>query len=372
MKALCNREGLLAGFSMVSAVVPARSPKAILQNVKLIADPEGGSTLLATDLEVGIRYRVLGVKVDQRGAVILPTQHFGQILRTSTDEELALESSADHLMVRGLRFQFKLPADDPDTFPDVPDFTASAYLVVPAADLRRAIRRTVFATDVESTRYALGGVLFELGAETLTMVATDGRRLARQVIACDTEGEAKPPGGQPVVPVKALKLLERNLHDEDPPVHLAFQGNNAILVRSERAVIHSKLVEGRFPRYQDVFPTHVEAKVPLEAGSLLRAVEQASIVTSDESRGVDFLFGSGVLKLVSQAPDQGSSDVELPINYEGKALEITFDPRYLADALRTLDEDAALTGEFIDSKNAAVFKTDDRYTYVVMPLTRER
>ena len=104
-------------------------------------------------------------------------------------------------------------------------------------------------------------------------------------------------------------------------------------------MIYSRLVEGRFPRYQDVFPANVEVKIPLEAGPLRLAVEQASIVTSEESRGVDFQFGAGVLKLASQAADVGSSHVELPIAYEGKTVEITFDPRYLADALKTLDDD---------------------------------
>ncbi len=372
MKVLCHREGLASAMAMVSGVVPARSPKPILQNVKLVVDRDAGSTLLATDLEVGIRHRVLGVKVDKPGSVILPTQRFQQILRTSIDDELAIEVAGEHLVVRGQRAQFKLPTEDPDAYPDVPDFGAEGYFVISAPDLRRGIRRTSFATDVESTRYALGGVLFELSGENLTLVGTDGRRLARQVLSVETEGGAKPPGSQPVVPVKALKLLERNLQDDDPPVHLAFQGNNAIVIRTNNAVISSKLVEGRFPRYQDVLPTNVEMKIPLEAGPLLHAVDQASIVTSEESRGVEFHFDPGMLKLVSSAPDQGSSDVELPLAYEGKAVQITFDPRYLADALRTLDDEAALTAELVDSKNAAVFKSDDRYTYVVMPLTRER
>src|SRR6516164_10494468 len=102
MRALCNREGLLTAFGMVSGVVPARSPKPILQNLKLVADPDEGSTLMATDLEVGIRHRVLGMKVEQPGAVILPTARFGSILRTSPDQELFLEADADHLVVRGL------------------------------------------------------------------------------------------------------------------------------------------------------------------------------------------------------------------------------------------------------------------------------
>jgi len=372
MKALCNREGLLAAFGMVSGVVPARSPKPILQNVKLVADVEDGSVLMATDLEVGIRHRVLGMKVEQPGSVILPTARMGSILRTSTDEELAVEADDERLVVRGLRAEFTLPGEDPSLFPEVPDFAATSYHVIAAADLRKLIRRTMFATDVESTRYALGGVLVELTDESITMVGTDGRRLARMVAGAEAENGATPPAGNPVIPVKALKLIERHLSDDDPPVHLTVQAGSAVLMRTETAVIYSRLVEGRFPRYQDVFPTSVEVRIPLEAGPLRLVVEQASIVTSEESRGVDFQFADGVLKLSSQAADVGSSHVELPIAHEGKPVEITFDPRYLTDALKTLDDNTAIIAELIDSKNAAVFKTDDRYTYVVMPLTRDR
>jgi DNA polymerase-3 subunit beta len=354
---------------MVGGVVPARSPKPILQNVKLVADPESGSILMATDLEVGIRYRVLGVAVDQAGSVILPTMRMGSILRTSQDEELAVEAEEEHLIVRGLHSEWKLPNESPELFPEVPDFGATTYHTIAAADLRRLIRRTMFATDVESTRYALGGVLVELTPESIAMVGTDGRRLARMM--APAEGDASPVG-QPVVPVKALKLIERNLDDTESSVKLAIQAGVAILVQTDRAVIYSRLVEGRFPRYQDVFPSNVDVKIPLEAGPLLTAVEQASIVTSEESRGVDFTFSAGMLKLASQAADVGSSHVELPIDYNGKSVEITFDPRYLMDALKTLDPEARLTAELIDHKNAAVFKTDDRYTYVVMPLTRDR
>ncbi len=370
MRALCNREGLLTAFGMVSGVVPMRSPKPILQNVKLIADADNGSILMGTDLEVGIRHRVLGVKVDRPGSVVLPTAHIGSILRTSNDPELAIEADDDRLVVRGAHSEFTLPIEDASLFPEVPDFAATSFHVVAAADLKRLIRRTIFATDVESTRFALGGVLVELTGDSIAMVGTDGRRLARMLAPADSEENPSIPAGSPVIPVKALKLIERNLSDDDPPVHLTIQAGTSILMRSESAVIYSRLVEGRFPRYQDVFPANVEVKIPLECRSLRMAVEQASIVTSEDSRGVDFQFGAGMLRLSCQSADVGRSQVELPIDYEGKTVEITFDPRYLIDALKTLDDNAHITAELIDAKNAAVFKTDDHYTYVVMPLTR--
>src|SRR5271157_3053522 len=112
MRALCNREGLLTAFGMVSGVVPLRSPKPILQNVKLVTDPDEGSVLMGTDLEVGIRHRVLGVKVEQPGSVILPTAQIGSILRTSADIELAIATNDDRLVVKGLHSEFTLPVED--------------------------------------------------------------------------------------------------------------------------------------------------------------------------------------------------------------------------------------------------------------------
>ena len=185
------------------------------------------------------------------------------------------------------------------------------------------------------------------------------------------ENNPPPLGGSPVIPVKALRVIERNLADDDLAVHVSLQIGTAMLIRSERAVIYSQLLEGRFPRYQDVFPPDSDIKIVLEVGLLRTAVEQASIVTSEDSRGVDFQFRPGMLRLTSQSADVGRSYVEVHTDYNGKTVEITFDPRYVLDALKTLDETTRITVELIDSKNAAVFKTNDSYTYVIMPLTRE-
>jgi len=372
MRAVCNRDSLLAALGAVSGVTPLRSPKPILQNVKFVVDDVRGSTVMATDLEVGIRARVLGVVAEDPGAVILPTARTMSILRTSTDPELAITSDDERLLIRGKNSEFTLPLEDVELFPELPDFAAPSYQEILASELKKLVRRTMFATDTESTRYALGGVLFEFGRETLALVGTDGRRLARMIAPVHYENDPTPPAGSPVVPVKALKLLERNLLADDSMVQMVVQMGMSILLRTESAVIYSRLVEGRFPRYQDVFPASVDIKIPLEVGPLRVAIEQAAIITSEESRGVDFRFEPGVLQLLTRVADVGSSHVELPIQYDGKPVQITFDPRYLIDALKTLDDGSIITAELIDAKNAAVFRTEDQYTYVVMPLTREQ
>ena len=328
--------------------------------------------LMSTDLEVGIRHRVLGMEVEQGGSIILPTAQIGSILRTSTDDRLEIRIEDERLVVQGQQSEFVLPIEDASLFPEVPDFGATSYHRITAGHLKRLIRRTVFATDVESARYALGGVLVELSTDSIAMVGTDGRRLARMVAPAEAHNEPAMPSGTPVVPIKALKLIERNLVDDNQEVQLAIQSGTALLLRTTSAVIYTRLVEGRFPHYQDVFPSHIEVRIPLEAGPMRLALEQASIVTTEESRGVDFRFMPNTLKLSSHAADIGTSHVELAITYDGKPIDITFDPRYLIDALRTLDDTTPITAELIDAKNAAVFRTPDGYTYVVMPLTRER
>lgn len=370
MKATFNRKFMLDAFGAVASVAPGRSPKPILQNLKLTADGNANAVLMATDLEVGISYSVLGVSVETPGSVILPTGRFGQILRASNDDELVVLATGDDLVVRGKRSEFKLPTEDPAAFPEVPEFSATNYHVVAAADLGKMIRRTMFACDVESTRYALGGVLVELTADSIAMVGTDGRRLARMIAPAETEGEAEPPTGSPVIPVKALKLIERTLDDDDPPVHIAFPSAGAVLVRSERAVIYSRLVEGRFPRYQDVFPAEAVARIPLRLSDFRAAVSQAQVTTSDESRGVDFNFATGTVTLKAVAADVGSSQVELPIDHEGTPIEITFDGRYVTDVLKVVGDAEDLTLDLIDAKNAAVFRVGESYSVVVMPLTR--
>jgi DNA polymerase-3 subunit beta len=372
MRVWCNREALLAAIGMASGALPARSPKAVLQNMKLVAETDNNVVLMATDLEIGIRQRVASVRVEEPGSVILPTLEMGSILRTGTDTEFALWSSGQQLAVEGTHCDFNLLIDDVHLFPEIPDFGAVSYYTIAAASLRKMIRRTVFATDAESSRYALGGVLVELGAGSLGMVGTDGRRLARMSAPVEAENEPIAPGGSVVIPVKALKLVERNLADDDPPVHFTVEETTALLLQSEDAVIYTRLLEGRFPRYQDVFPANVELKIPLDSRSLRIAVEQAAVVASEESRGVEFEFSPGVLKLSSQSVNLGSSHVQLPIPYDGKVVYITFDPRYLLDALKTLEDTTLVTAELVDAKTAAVFRTDDQYTYVVMPLTRER
>ena len=370
MKLHSQRLSLANAFQIVSGVVPSRTPKDILRNVKLQVSADK-AMLVGTDQEVGIRYEIPGVETDSAGEVLLPKDRVIAILREVQAEGIDLEVAEKAVWIRAGQSEFRLSAEDPAEFPPVQAFDAQSYYVIPSASFKEMIRRTVFATDTESTRYALGGVLMEFSGNKLTMAATDSRRLAVVNTSCTSVGQIEPRTTHPVLPSKALSLIERSIVESDQDVYVAIYPNS-VLVKSGNSTIYSRLVEGRFPRYADVIPASTKIEIVLPVGPFQSVVRQAQIVTSEESRGVDFEFSKGVLRLTSIAADVGQSKVEMPTSYEGEPVTITFDPRYVVEFLRILDPASSVKVCLTDSDSAAVLKTDDGYVYVVMPLSRDR
>ena len=371
MKLVCDREKFAQAFLMAASVAPSRSPKPVLANIKLEATKDG-ATLLGTDLEIGIRIDVAGLEVEVPGAALLPIARFGAILRESSDEKLTLDSDGRKTQVRGQWSEFNLPSENPADFPPVASFAEEKYHELPARFFRETVRRTIFATDPESSRYALGGVLLELDADKLTAVATDGRRLSKQ------EGPAKSVGGHitgdrtTIIPTRAMQALDRALAENDENIMLSARDND-VLVKSGRVTIYSRLVEGRFPKWRDVFPRREGVvTVELPVGPFYAAVRQAAIVTSEDRRGVEFTFGGGKVVLLGHGAEFGESHVEMPIAYEGEPLPVNLDPRFVSDFLRVLDAEKTCRVEIRDSDAAVVFSTDDGYAYVVMPLARDQ
>ena len=369
MKLTFERETLMHAFQTAAGVAPSRSPKPVLQNVKLEATQDV-TTLMATDLEIGIRIDISGVEVAAPGQIVLPINRFGSILRESSDDKLSLESDGTKTRVKGGRSEFQLLTANPDEFPEIRQFQAEKFHQVPARFFRELVRRTVFATDSESSRYALGGVLLDLSEDQLIAVATDGRRLAKQ------QGPAKSIGGHAtaentVIPTRSMQLLERALADNEEDIQLAVRDND-VMVKSERTTIYSRLVEGRFPKWRDVFPRQEQmACVELAVGPFHSAVRQAAIVIDEKHRGVDFIFGEGRVVLAGRGAETGESRVELPISYEGTELAVTLDPRFVADFLKVLEPDQTFTMFLRDAESAVVAATGNGYSYVIMPLARD-
>lgn len=371
MKIKIDRERFLTPFQIAATVAPARSPKPILQNVKLEVS-ETGIDLIATDMEVGIRSDVSGIEVSSPGSVVLPVGRFGSILRESMDEKLCIETDGQNTLIKGQHSEFRLPAENPDEFPAIETYQESAYHVVPARLMKELVRRTLFATDTDSSRYALGGVLLEFEPDKIVAVGTDGRRLAKM------EGPAHGVNGHPqgatmtIVPSRSMQLIDRALSDSDAEIQVSARSND-VFVKTPHVTLYSRLVEGRFPKWRDVLPTREDgARIEMSTGPVFGAVRQAAVVASDESRGLDLKFANGTLSLSANTAEVGQSHVEIPIPYEGDDIKITLDHRFVADFMKVLDLDKTFVLDVKNNEEAAVFSTDDGYAYVVMPLSRDR
>ncbi len=372
MKIVCHREGLLSACQLASAAIASRDVKPVLKNIKAIVNDDR-CTLMATDLELGIRLDVRGIKVEEPGEALLPTSRLIAILRESTDEELTIDASIDKCVVRGETNEFDMPGEDPSTFPDIPTFAEENYHEITAGILREMIKRTIFSAATEGqVRFgATTGVLIELEGEKAALVATDGRRLAMMTGAAKPHGDHSTANTTPVIPSKAMQLLDRNLVEPDEMVKISLRPNE-VLIKTERAMVYSRLVEGRFPNYRQVIPAKHSVRVPLTVGPFLSAVRQAAIMTDDESKRVRFKFEKKKLTLRAQGVESGQSRVELPIDLDGKGLEISFDPKFVVDMLRVLEPDTPLTLDMNEPNTPAVFRHEPSYTYVVVPLVESK
>jgi len=361
MKVDCDRENLLVALQTAAAVAPSRSPIWILRSVKLETAGNGATegTITATDLQIGIRINFSGVHVDSPGSAVLPIARFASILRESSDARLRLEANGQDTVVRGDGSEFRLAAENPDEFPVVPHFNESKYHELPGGLFREIIRRTVFATGMESSRYALGGVLIELTADKITAVGTDGHRLAVMEAIAKDVGQTGDKTA--IIPTRALHLIERALPDGESKVQLAIRAKD-VLIKTSQATIQARLLEGDFPKWRDLLPGRREAsRIELVAGPTYSAVRQAAILTGEESRGVDFTFGNGKLVLAGRSPGVGPSRIEAPVGYDAEPITVTLDPRYINDFLKVLDPEKAFILELKDVKDPVVCHTHDGY-----------
>ena len=362
MKVQINRQELAEALAAIGNVAPTRTPKPILKCVLIDAGADH-CLLAATDLEIGIRFTVAQVEVEDQGRVVLPADKLGEIVRESGDEVIRVESEETVCHVRGEGAHFEIYTRDPADFPPVAEMDGEPDFEVDAGLLRRMAEWTVFAAARENTRYAINGVLWEKDGQTLSLVATDGRRLS---LARGTVATGNGPNMESIVPVKAMTLFQRVLGDGDSRVAVKLTGNQMI-VRSSRATISTGLVEGQFPKYQDVIPTDCDRSVTLRTAEFFSAVRRAALLTNEESKGIRLSFQPGMLTLASRAPSEGEATIDVPIDYTDTGLEIGFNPHFLIEALRTVHSEE-VTFDLKDSNRPGLLKGAPDFLYVVMPV----
>lgn len=363
MKVICDRGALVESLNLVAGVVVARTPKPALRCVLATATDEA-LTLAATDTEVSIRISTPRVEVQDAGDALIPADKLQQITRESLDPTLTLSTTDETTTIKGQDSTFKLLGYPVTDFPEVPEFPGDADFELTAGDLHKLIAQTLFATARENSRYAINGVLLERHNKDLTVVATDGHRLALAKGKCKSLQDAD---RNAIIPTKALNLLLRLFDDAEQIVRVKV-GDSQVLFATDTAVLASNLVEGNFPPYKDVIPKDGDKKATLPTDVYISAVRRAGLLTNEESKGVRMAFDQDGLTITSRAPEMGEAEikVELP-EYQGEPVEIGFNPAYLLDALKVVDENQV----FLDMKAAnkpGVLRTGPNFLYVVMPV----
>ncbi len=372
MKVICDRRVLIDALALMSGVVLTRTPKPVLSCVKLTAAApdaaEPGLTLEATDAEISVRLRSERVEVAEAGESLLPADKLSSIVRESIDSTITLATDGDVTVVTGSDSKFKIFGQPASDFPAVAAFPGEADFKIKAGDLHRLIAQTLFATARENSRYAINGVLFERAGQQVTVVATDGHRLAMAKGRCvASDGGADESVKSSIVPAKTLNLLLRLFDDAEQEVEVKL-ADNRIHFRTDQAVLASSLVEGNFPPYSDVIPKDGDKKATIPTDGFISAVRRAALLTNEESKGVRMAFSEGSLTLTSRAPEMGEAEVSLPLpEYTGDKLEIGFNPAYLLDALKVVD-DEKLQFEFKAPNKPGVLRTGPDFLYVVMPV----
>ena len=362
----CNVRQLRDSLAVAAAATGGKGSP-IFTNV-MATVVRGGIELYATDNESSVMIFVDAIGGDVGTSVLLPPRRMLAILTELTADDVVLTVTDNGIRVKASGADFRLANESAAEFPKMARFDGAEFYRIPGAVLRKMVHRTSYASDVLSTRYALGGVLFDFEGDNLSLAATDSRRLSVCETLVTQVGLTEDIKG--VVPSKALRLLDK-LPDSDIDVLMT---DRAIHFRAEGFECSSRLVEGRFPRYRDVIPgSKGSVEVVVLAGAAASAVRQSQVVTTEESRSVSFTVEENMIVIESESSDVGSSKVELTVSAmkSHRDLTVMLDPNYVLDFLKTLRPDEEFHWRFIDSNTAVVMTDGDSYTYVTMPVSAD-
>jgi DNA polymerase III subunit beta len=361
MKFSVTKEKLLEGLQQVQNVVSTRTTLPILSNVLLQAD---GSEvhLTTTDLDVGVRGSC-EAQVDKEGATTLPARRLFNIVRELPSSEIQFDVDGKNAAsIRSGQSFFKILGLPEEEFPPLPKFEDAKVVTIREKDLRDGLRKTSYAISTDETRYVLNGILFSFKDNKLTLVATDGRRLAMVEIELEFPRSHE---ADIIIPTKAVTELQRLLTDDgDAKVSM---GNGQIAFDLNKTLLVSKLIEGNYPNYRQVIPAEAKERVKLERETFLNSLRRVSLLASDKSNSIKLNFSKNNIDITANTPEVGEAKESLPVQYKGRDFSIAFNPEFLMAPLRALTEDEVFL-DLIDEMSPGVLKIQTPFLYVLMPM----
>ena len=361
MKFKIVRSKFLEGLKSVQNIVAGKTSLPVLQNVLLEAH---GSelTMTTTDLDISIK-AICPCETQEEGATTIPVKLLFNAISKVVEGEVEFEcDSNDRATICAGNAKFKVSGLPEANFPKLPQDAEAFVYTIPQATFRDMLRKVSYAASQDDTRRTLKGVLLSFKDAKLTMVATDGRRLAlvEQEIEFPKDSEQ-----DIVLPSKAVGELQRSLNGETE-LSMMVQ-KSQICFKVDNLMIYSKLMDDAYPNYRQVIPSDTKEHIEVDRQLLLDALDRASVMTMDEAHSTRLIFSDGKLTVTSAASDIGEAKDEVPIKFAGEKIEILFNPSYVMDCLKAIDDDE-ITMNITDGHSPAVIKCSIPFLYVLMPL----
>lgn len=361
MKFTISKDAFLGGLQQVQHVVSTRTTLPILSNV-LISASKNGLHLATTDLDVSVSGTV-EADVKEPGSTTLPARRLFSIIRELPNDEVDVSVDDKNIAhIRSGPSNFKIMGLSSDEFPKLPVFDDAKEFKLEQRVLKDCLRKTAYAISTDEMRFVLNGILCSFKDNNLTMVATDGRRLAM------VEQEIEFPESHEVdiiIPTKAVNEIQRLLSDAGE-VTLKV-GSGQLGVQIGGYFLTSKLIEGNYPNYRQVIPSDSRERISLEREPLLRTVTRVSLLLVDKSNSIKLRFSKDKLRVEANAPDVGEAHEEMPLNYKGAEITIAFNPEFLMAPLRNLLSDE-IHLHLIDEISPGVIRSGSNFLYVLMPM----
>jgi len=366
MELVVRKNDLLKELSLLQGIVERKNTIPILANVLLEATKDGVS-LLATDLDVGLRSRCEAT-VSKPGTLTLPAKKLFEIVSALPDTEVRIEQDkgGKSVTVAADRFESRMQTLPASEFPTPPQDAGAPEAVLPGAALKRMISHTRFAITSEDTRYFLNGAQLVLRPESMSMVATDGHRLAFISVH---ESPGKTVSTDVLLPRKTLNEVAR-LIDGGAAIEFS-QGENHLFFRSEGRLLISRKIDANFPAYERVIPKSNDKHIEFDRDRLAAAVRRVRLLSNERSKAVKFALAKDQVDITSSTPEIGEAHEMLAVEYGGSAMQICFNADYVDNFLNVVETENVRL-EFKDEVSQAVVKPVGadgyEYVYVIMPM----
>ena len=373
MKFKINKDHFSNGLQQVLNVVGTRAAMPILGNV-LIEAESGHLSLTTTNLDIGIRCRITA-DIEAEGSITLPVRKLATIVKELPQKEVLVQvESNNQAKITSGGSLFKVMGIATDDFPPLPTFENQHVFQLEQQDLLSMLKSVSFAQSTDENRYILNGVYFNFSDDNLTLVATDGRRLALTNFELNTNDSDS---GNLILPAKTVTEIER-LVGKGEGVKIAFndrqvafeiaidddEGDSGLV---DQIYLVSKIVEGNFPNYRQVIPKETEHRVKIERELFLECVHRAALVTSEKSNSVKFKMSDNLMEISGSSTEYGESHETMAIAYTGPEVQVAFNPSFIEEPLRALTQDE-IYFEFKDELSPGIVKTLNNFICVIMPL----